>query len=191
VSKTRPEGQPDTVWEGKYIKVLKHGTWEYVSRTRGVSAAVILAVDEGPFGDVQDRHVILVEQYRVPLHSMSLELPAGLVGDEQEGEDVGAAAIRELEEETGYCAEHMVDLGRFHASPGMSSEGFHLLRAEGLTKIGEGGGVEGEDIQVHRVPIAEIPAFVEAKRREGAAVDVKLLLLLGTSFLQPLGPGGH
>ncbi len=176
MTKMRPEGEPDTVWEGKYIKAVKHGTWEYVSRTRGVGAAVMLAVDDG--------HVILVEQYRVPLKSMSLELPAGLVGDEEEGEEVEAAAIRELEEETGYRAERMVKLGRFHASPGMSSEGFTLLRAEGLTKVGEGGGVDGEDIEVHRVPLAEVPAFVEAKRREGAAMDVKLLLLLAAGFLE-------
>ena len=173
----------ETVWQGKYLAVKRQGRWEYVSRTRGISAAVILAVDEG--------HVILVEQYRVPVGSMCLELPAGLVGDEQQGEAIETAAIRELEEETGYCAERMIDLGRFHASPGMSSEGFTLLRAEGLTKVGEGGGVAGEEIAVHRVPAADIPAFVEQKRREGAAVDVKLLLLLAGSFLQPLGLGGH
>ena len=166
---------PDTLWEGKYIKVRKQGTWEWVSRTRGVSAAVILAVDEG--------HVILVEQYRVPLERKCLELPAGLIGDEEEGEDVHVAAIRELEEETGYRAERMFDLGRFHASPGMSSEGFSLLRAEGLVKVGEGGGVGTEDIIVHRVPLGEVPAFVDRKRREGLAMDVKLLLLLGGSFL--------
>ena len=183
MSEARPEGAPEQVWEGKYIKVLKHGTWEYVSRTRGVGAAVMLAADSD--------HVILVEQYRVPIGRMSLELPAGLVGDEQEGEEIEAAAIRELEEETGYRAEHMVNLGRFHASPGMSSEGFSLFRAEGLTKVGEGGGVEGEEIQVHRVPYTEVRAFIEAKRSEGAAMDVKLLLLLAAGFLQPLGFGGH
>ena len=175
--------EPNTAWEGRYIKVIKDGRWEYVSRTRGITAAVILAVDEG--------RVILVEQYRVPLGRKCLELPAGLVGDEQSGEDIREAAIRELEEETGYRAERVVDLGRFHASPGMSSEGFNLVRAEGLTKVGEGGGVDAEDIIVHLVPFAEIPAFVEAKRTEGAAIDVKLLLLLGGLFLQPLGLGGH
>lgn len=167
----------ETVWEGDYIKVTRQGTWEYVSRTRGVSAAVILAVDDG--------HVILVEQHRVPLASNSLELPAGLVGDEEEGEEIETAAIRELEEETGYRAERMVGLGRFHASPGMSSEGFTLLRAEGLTKVGEGGGVDGEDIAVHRVRLENVPDFVERKRREGAKIDVKILLLLGNALLQP------
>ena len=35
---------PETVWEGKYIKVTRQGSWEYVGRTRGVTAAVMLAV---------------------------------------------------------------------------------------------------------------------------------------------------
>lgn len=175
MTKARPKGEPDIVWQGKYIQVKKLDTWEWVGRTRGVGAAVILAVDDG--------HVILVEQYRVPLGKQCLELPAGLVGDEEEGEKAETAAIRELEEETGYRAEHMVELGRFHASPGMSSEGFTLLRAEGLTKVSEGGGLESEDIVVHRVPIAEVPAFVARKREEGLAMDVKLLLLLGAGFL--------
>ena len=176
MTKARPEGEPETVWSGKYIQVRQHGTWEFVGRTRGVSAAVILAVDD-------EDHVILVEQYRVPIGRMCLELPAGLVGDEEEGEDVAEAAGRELEEETGYRAERMVDLGRFHASPGMSSEGFTLLRAEGLTRVGPGGGLDSEDITVHRVPRGEVPAFVAAKRAQGAAMDVKLLLLLGSGFL--------
>ena len=175
MTKARPRGEPDIVWRGKYLEVKKLDTWEWVGRTRGVSAAVILAVDE--------RHIILVEQYRVPLGRQCLELPAGLVGDEEQGEEAATAAIRELEEETGYRADRMVDLGRFHASPGMSSEGFTLLRAEGLTKVGEGGGLESEDIIVHRVPIADVPAFVESKRAEGAAMDVKMLLLLGSGLL--------
>ncbi|HYG48336.1 MAG TPA: NUDIX hydrolase [Allosphingosinicella sp.] len=163
--------EPETVWRGRFIEAKRLGRWEFVSRTRGVGAAVILAVDDG--------HAILVEQYRVPIGKRCIELPAGLVGDEEEGEEAAAAAIRELEEETGYRAERMVDLGRFHASPGMSSEGFTLLRAEGLTRIGEGGGIAGEDIAVHRVKLEEVPAFVAARRAAGVAVDAKLLLLLG------------
>jgi len=173
----------ETVWEGQFIAAKRMGKWEFVSRTRGVSAAVMIAIDEG--------HILLVEQWRAPLQAQCLELPAGLVGDEQEGESVEVAAIRELEEETGYRAARMVDLGRFHASPGMSSEGFTLLRAEGLTKVGEGGGVEGENIVVHRVPLADVPDFIARKRAEGVAMDAKLLLLLGPGFLQPFGVAGH
>jgi ADP-ribose pyrophosphatase len=165
----------EVVWEGRFILAKRRGKWEYVSRTRGVSAAVILAIHEG--------QVILVEQYRVPLRAQCLELPAGLIGDEDEGEEAETAAIRELEEETGYRADRMIDLGRFHASPGMSSEGFTLLRAEGLTKVGEGGGVEGEDIIVHHVPVGDVDRFVAEKRAEGCAMDVKLLLLLAGALI--------
>ena len=166
----------EVVWRGRFIQAKKRGKWEYVSRTGEVSAAVILAIDE-------EDHVILVEQYRVPVGAACIELPAGLVGDEQQGEAIADAATRELEEETGYRAARMVTLGRFHASAGMSSEYFTLLRAEGLVKTGEGGGVAGENILVHRVPLAEMPAFVEAKREAGLEVDVKLLLLLAGVFV--------
>ena len=65
----------------------------------------------------------------------------------------------------------------------MVSESFTLVIAKGLTKVGEGGGVAGEDIVVHRVPLADIAGFIEAKRAEGMAMDVKLLLLLGPMLL--------
>jgi ADP-ribose pyrophosphatase len=167
--------EAETVWSGRFIEAKRQGKWEYVSRTRNVTAAVILAVDEG--------EVILVEQYRVPVGARCVELPAGLVGDEQEGEAVEAAAIRELEEETGYRAGRIAALGRFYASPGMSSEYFTLLRAEGLTRIGDGGGVAGEEIAVHRVKLADVSAFLAAKRAEGAEIDSKLLLLLASALL--------
>jgi len=165
----------EIVWQGKYLTVRKQGTWEYVGRARGIRAAVIVAVDEG--------HVLLVEQYRVPIGRRCLELPAGLVGDEAAGEAAEIAAIRELEEETGYRAEKMVDLGRYYSSPGMVSESFTLLRAEGLEKVGEGGGVPGEDIEAHRVPLRDLAAFVAAKRADGVAIDVKLLMMLAADLL--------
>lgn len=165
----------ETVWQGKFIKVLKDGTWEYVARARGIEAAVILAVEDG--------HVLLVEQYRVPLGRNCLELPAGLVGDVEAGESVLASAARELEEETGYRAERIEPIGFFHSSPGMVSEGFTLVRASGLTQVGPGGGEEDEDIIVHRVALAGLADFVAAKRAEGVAMDVKLLLLLGAGIL--------
>lgn len=165
----------EEVWKGKFLTVKKRGTWEYVSRARGIRAAVIVATDDG--------HVILVDQYRVPLGRVCLELPAGLVGDEEEGEAVEIAAGRELEEETGYRAERIDVLGEFHSSPGMVSESFTLVRATGLTKVSDGGGVEGEGITVHRVPLADIDAYVAARRAEGMAMDVKMLLLLASGML--------
>jgi ADP-ribose pyrophosphatase len=177
------EGPEETLWEGRYIAAKRRGKWEYVSRTRNISAAVILALDDGPFGEAQDRHVLLVEQFRVPLGKFCLELPAGLIGDETEGEAVEAAAARELEEETGYRPERMTDLGFYYSSPGMVSEGFNLLRAEGLEKVSEGGGVDGEDIIVHRVRLGDVADFVAAKREKGCAIDVRMLLLLAGDLL--------
>jgi ADP-ribose pyrophosphatase len=167
------------MWEGRYIVAKREGPWEYVSRARDIQAAVILAIDTDESGG----HVLLVDQYRVPLKARCLELPAGLVGDDTAGEAVEVAAIRELEEETGYRAAHMVSLGRFFSSPGMVSESFTLLRAEGLEKVSDGGGVEGEGITVHRVPLTDVADYVAARRAEGFAMDVKLLLLVAGSIL--------
>lgn len=161
----------ETVWQGKYIVAKRRGPWEYVGRARGIQAAVILAVDE-------DDHVLLVEQYRVPVGGRCLELPAGLVGDEQEGESVEASAARELEEETGYRPDRIAVIGTFHSSPGMVSEAFTLVRATGLTKVGEGGGLSNEDITVHRIAMADVTAFVAERRADGVAMDVKMLVLL-------------
>ncbi|MDQ2879300.1 MAG: NUDIX hydrolase [Pseudomonadota bacterium] len=170
-----PDPPEETVWQGRFIAARKRGRWEYVGRTRGIGAAVILAID----GD----HVILVEQYRVPLGRRCLELPAGLVGDEDAGESVETAAARELEEETGYRAARIESLGEFNSSPGLVTEGFTLVRASGLERIAEGGGSADENIAVHRVPLRDLPAFVAAKRTQGVAIDVKLLLLLAPSIL--------
>lgn len=163
-------------WEGKYIVAKTRGRWEYVSRARGIRAAVIIAIDP-------EDHVILVEQYRVPLGRACIELPAGLIGDETEGEDPTEAAARELEEETGYRAGRVEVLGEFHSSPGMVSESFTLLRAHDLVKVGPGGGTESEQITVHRVPRKDLPAFIAERRAKGDAMDVKLLLLLGPQLL--------
>ena len=160
------------MWEGRFVTAKRDGKWEYVSRSRGIKAAVILAIDDG--------HVLLVEQYRVPLGKNCIELPAGLVGDHDHNtdEEISVAAVRELEEETGYRAQTMEDCGEFYSSPGMVSESFSLFKAYGLTKVSDGGGVDGENITVHRIALAELDEFVAQKRKEDAGIDVRLLMLL-------------
>lgn len=165
----------EIMWQGQFITAKRQGRWEYVSRSRGIRAAVIVAIDEG--------HVLLVEQYRVPLGRNCIELPAGLIGDDSESETVASAAARELEEETGYRPERIEEIGEFSSSPGMVSETFTLVRAHGLTKVHAGGGVSGENIIVHRVALAEMPAFVERQRDQGRMIDVRILLLLAGSIL--------
>lgn len=167
----RNEEPEEIMWEGKFVTAKRRGKWEYVGRPRNIRAAVILAIEDG--------HVLLVEQYRVPLGANCIELPAGLIGDHDEGEDALTSAARELEEETGYRADRIDEIGEFYSSPGMLSESFTLVRAHGLRKVGEGGGVEGEDITVHRVMLSALTTFIASKRAEGCVIDVKTLMLPG------------
>jgi ADP-ribose pyrophosphatase len=161
---------PELMWAGRYVRALKRGNWEYASRANNINAVVILAEYEGK--------VILIDQPRVAPDCRCVELPAGLVGDHDPNATAETTAIKELEEETGFTCDRVERLGEFYASPGMLSESFTLVRAHGVRKIGEGGGDEHEDINVHLVPRVEIPNFVEQKRAEGFGVDVKLLIFM-------------
>jgi ADP-ribose pyrophosphatase len=160
----------ELMWEGKFIRAIRRGKWEYASRARDIRAVVILAEFEGK--------VILVDQPRVGPDCRCLELPAGLVGDLDPNATIEATAIKELEEETGFTAERVERLGDFYSSPGMLAEAFTLVRVHGVRRIGAGGGDESEDINVHLVARADIANFLEQKRAEGFGMDVKLLLLL-------------
>ena len=78
----------------------------------------------------------------------------------QEAEDLADAARRELLEETGYEADGMTKLGAGAASAGMSDEVITLFLATGLKKTGAGAGDGSEQITVHEVPVADVPAFL-------------------------------
>jgi len=161
----------EVLCEGKFVRALRRGKWEFASRANDIKAVVILAEYEGK--------VILIDQPRVALGVRCVELPAGLVGDDDPNATVESTAVKELEEETGFTAERVERLGEYYASPGMLSESFTLVRAHGIRRIGDGGGDDNEDICVHLVARADIPNFVELKRAEGFAIDVKLLIFLG------------
>jgi ADP-ribose pyrophosphatase len=160
----------EVMWAGRFVRAMRRGKWEFASRVGDITAVVILAEHDGK--------VILIDQPRVALGGRCVELPAGLIGDGDPNATAETTAIKELEEETGFTAERVERLGDFHASPGMLSESFTLVRAHGLRKIGEGGGDENEDINVHLVARADIPSFVDQKRAEGFAIDVKMLIFL-------------
>jgi ADP-ribose pyrophosphatase len=162
---------PEMMCEGKFVRLQKRGKWEYASRTGGINAVVILA-------EYEDK-MILIDQPRVGPDCRCVELPAGLVGDDDPAATPETTAVKELEEETGFTAERIERLGEFYASPGMLSESFALVRAHGVRKVGAGGGDDSEDIAVHLVARADIPNFIEQKRAEGFGIDVKLLVFMG------------
>src|ERR1700678_1399233 len=158
-----------TLHTGKFLALIQEGHWEYVNRVNATGAAIILAV-------TADQKILLVEQYRIPVHARTIELPAGIIGDEPGGADESqaTAARRELLEETGYAAERLEAMTTGAACSGVTSERVTLFRASGLRRAGQGGGVEHENITVHEVLLVEAVAWLETKARTGILIDPKV-----------------
>jgi len=154
---------------GQFLALLREDHWEYVGRVNGSNAAIIIGV-------TKEQKVLLVEQYRIPVHAHTIELPAGIIGDEpgDANESSTTAARRELLEETGYAAKHIEALLTGASCSGITSERVHLFHATGLLRTGTGGGVANEDITVHEVPLAEVVAWLVAKAKSGILIDPKV-----------------
>ena len=162
------EPKAELLYEGDWLRLVRRGHWESCERTHGKGMAVIIVAC------TPEDEVLFVEQHRVPLGARTIEMPAGLVGD-QSGEDtLEDAARRELEEETGWRPAHVEVLLVGPTSAGMSNERIAFVRATGLEKVGDGGGDASEDIIVHTVPRGEAPAWLMRKQREGYELDLKL-----------------
>jgi len=161
--------EPIQLHVNKFLALIQEGRWEYVDRVNATGAALIVAV-------TAEQKILLVEQYRIPVHARTIELPAGIIGDEPGGanESHAEAARRELLEETGYAAEKIEALTTGPACSGITSERVTLFRALGLRRTGKGGGVAHEDITVHEVPLAEIGFWLEAKAKTGVLIDPKV-----------------
>jgi ADP-ribose pyrophosphatase len=157
------------LYEGKHLRLVKHGQWEFTERVRVTGAAVIVAMTD-------DGRMLLTEQHRIPVAGRVIELPAGLAGDiaEEAHETLETAARRELREETGYEAREMAHLVTGPSSPGLTSELVSLFLATGLRQVGPGGGHGDERIQVHSIPLAEIHQWLRRRIGEGLLVDPKV-----------------
>ena len=164
-----PPAQRRTLAEGQHLRLIREGHWEYADRTRATGAVVLVAVTD-------DGRLILTEQYRIPVGRRVVELPAGLVGDVEgaETEQIEAAARRELLEETGYQAGAIELLTIGPPTAGLASEIVAFVRATQLKKISAGGGIEHEEIEVHPVPLNEVPAWLDERSRHGVYVDPKV-----------------
>ena len=154
---------------GKFLRLIDDAGWEYTERVSASGVVVIVALTDAG-------ELILVEQFRHALNARVLELPAGLVGDksEFEGEAFESAALRELEEETGFLASKMDFLTSGPSAAGSSNTLIHFYLATGLKRTGPGGGDEHEDIQVHTVPLSEAEALFKTREAEGCLLDAKL-----------------
>ena len=162
--------EPDGILAtGNFLRLLRRDGWEVVERTNATGVVAVVAVTE-------DARLLLTEQFRPPVGCRVVDLPAGLVGDGNAPEEPEQAARRELSEEVGYEAVQWRFVMEAPSSPGMTTETIAYFRASELTKTGDGGGDESENIVVHAVPMADIDRWLEEQRGRGVAVDAKILV---------------
>jgi ADP-ribose pyrophosphatase len=160
---------PETLFESRWLGLYRIGRWDFVRRPNSDACVGVLAITPA-------QEIILVEQFRIPMQRHVIEVPAGLVGDEPEhaGESLAETAGRELLEETGYRAGSMLPLISSPTSAGMSSEFTHLFHATGLVREQQGGGVAGENILVHHIPLSQLREWLAAQEAAGKLVDFKI-----------------
>ena len=151
------------------------GSWQRQQREtydRGNGAVVLLYQPEA-------RRVVLTRQFRFPAYvnghdGMLVEAAAGLLDDATPEERIRL----EAEEETGYRIHDVRKVYEAFMSPGSVTEKLHFFIAEydSSTKVGRGGGLEGEgeDIEVVEVKFDDALAMIE----RGEIVDAKTIMLL-------------
>ena len=163
----------DTIhYAGCYLSLLERDGWEFVSRSNASGVVKLVAV-------TPESEIVLVEQYRKPVDAAVIELPAGLVGDHGNPEEtLFEAARRELEEETGYAAEHLDLLMTCPSSAGISDEVVSFVLATGLRRVGPGGGDDSESIEVLRVPLAQAGDWLAAQLAAGRLLDARIYAAL-------------
>jgi ADP-ribose pyrophosphatase len=160
--------ETETLFNGRWLRLMRRGRWEYAERMNPGGGVIIIAVTP------EDR-ILFVEQWREAVRSKTIEMPAGLVGDlDDASESVVAAAARELIEETGYRASRVELLMAGPSSAGMSNEMIAFVRAFGLVREHAGGGDHSENILVHEIPRSEAPGWLVQKASEGYSIDPKL-----------------
>ncbi|HET6328994.1 MAG TPA: NUDIX hydrolase [Planctomycetaceae bacterium] len=161
---------------GRFLRLVHANGWEFVERVRATGVVAIVAV-------TADGELILTEQFRPAVAGSVIDLPAGLAGDGPGTEELVTAARRELIEETGYDARRLTLLAHAPTSPGLTTEVVSFFRARGLKKVGTGGGIEGEKIEVHAVKLDRADAWLRRRSRAGIQIDCKVFA--GLHFAQP------
>lgn len=156
----------ELIAQSKHLRLVKLDGWSYVTRTNAQGVVCIVACTD-------ENNILLVEQYRPPVGCNVIELPAGLSGDlpNQADEMLESAAQRELLEETGYQAKHLLRKADIASTAGLADEVVTIFIARGLSKIAPGGGDASEDITVHEVPLSEVDAWLARAQADGKLID--------------------
>lgn len=162
-----------TLGEGRFLRLVNAGGWEYAERVNASGVVAVVAV-------TAEREIILTEQYRPAVKKRVIDMPAGLAGDipGEETEALATAARRELLEETGYRARRMEFLTSGPPSAGMSSEIVTFFLATGCRRVADGGGDDHEEIEVHVVPLARAAEWLRKRAGKRRCVDPKVYAAL-------------
>jgi len=163
------ESKKVVIKQGKFIRFVKKGGWEYFERHHCRGIVIILAVTD-------DGKLLFVDQFRPPVGKRVIELPAGLVDDHKtsSGESIMTAAKRELLEETGYQAQRMVKLISGPVSGGASSDMLTMVKALKIKKVSDGGGDHLESIIVHEVPVLKAERWLKKMENKGYLIEPKI-----------------
>jgi len=140
-------------------------SWEYASRSGTNQAACVVAKIQEDL-----EKIVLVKQFRPPVGAYVLELPAGLV---DEGESVTNAALRELEEETGYIGEVISQSPPIYSSPGMTDENVVMVEVRIIDKAGQKLEAD-ENLEVVLAPLSDLKDFLLREAASGVHIDAKL-----------------
>jgi ADP-ribose pyrophosphatase len=157
-----------TMYQGDYLHVLRdvvmlpNGQSSTREHIKHPGAVMVIPVFEN--GDV-----LVVRQYRYPLHGVFVEFPAG---KKDKGEAPLVTGQRELLEETGYVAQEWLHVTDIHNAIAYCDEVIHFYIAHGLTQQSEQQLDENEFVDVKRVSLSELEDWM----RQGWVPDVKTQL---------------
>lgn len=122
-----------------------------------------------------DNKIVLVEQYRKPLERTLIEIPAGKL---EENENPLTAAVRELEEETGYTTTNLSQVTSFYTSPGFANELVYVYITNDLIKMeNPPAGDDDEFVEIMEVTLEEAKKLVEEGRIQDAKTNYAVLYL--------------
>jgi len=107
-----------------------------------------------------DHRVVMVRQFRHGIRQLTLEVPAGILDDDDASP--AAAAARELREETGYEASTVVALGVVHPNPALFNNRCHIFAAYDVTEVGAPQWDSTEEIGVELAPLGTVPELIRS-----------------------------
>lgn len=123
----------------------------------------------------KDNKIVFVEQFRKPLEKSLVEIPAGKL---EEGEEPISAAIRELEEETGYTTNDLSLVTSFYTSPGFADELITIYITDTIEKLATPiAGDEDEFVEIIELTLDEAKQYVEDGRIQDAKTNYAILYL--------------